>query len=144
MLIHMLRNMLTNILVKSSIRGCEPALLRTSMAIRRAISYLDKAAATVKPPRRSIMTGVHIDANAAVVASLGPRRLYGFSSEHRTRSTTTRNGTSSDVTKRGMTCLLATILYVLRKKTNLRSPQKTDKDQHSQTVLLLGLLHNRN
>lgn len=71
----MLRNMLTNMFVRRTTCGFVPALLRTNIAIRRAMSYFDKAAAMVKPPSRSIMTGVHIDANTALAASSGPRRL---------------------------------------------------------------------
>ena len=62
MLIHMLANMATNMLVTSTVRGFVPALLRTKVAMIFAILYLDKAAAIVKPPRRSMMTGVHMAA----------------------------------------------------------------------------------
>jgi hypothetical protein len=99
----MLKNMLTNIFVSSTTRGFEPALLKTNKAILRAMSYLDYAAATVNPPSRSIMTGVHIAANASAVASFAPNRLYGFSSDLIMRSKTTRKGMRRDVTKRGMT-----------------------------------------
>lgn len=60
MLIHMLRNIDTNIFVSSTLRGLVPALLKTNVAIIFAILYFDRAAAIVKPPRRSIMTGVHM------------------------------------------------------------------------------------
>lgn len=53
----------TNMVAMSTVLGCVPALLRTKVAIRLSILHLDKAAATVKPPRRSMMTGVHIAAN---------------------------------------------------------------------------------
>jgi hypothetical protein len=62
LLIHMLANAATNMLVINTVRGLVPALLRTKVAMRFAISYLDNAAATVKPPSRSKMTGVHMAA----------------------------------------------------------------------------------
>ena len=62
LLIHMLRNMATSILVIKTVRGRVPALLRTNVAIILAIWNLESAAAIVKPPKSSIMTGVHIDA----------------------------------------------------------------------------------
>jgi len=63
LLIHMLANMATNMLVKSTFLGLVPALLKTKVAIIFAMLYLDNAAAIVKPPRRSMITGVHIAAN---------------------------------------------------------------------------------
>lgn len=60
LLIHILANMETNMLVKRTFRGFVPALLRTNVAIALAILYFDRAAAMVKPPNRSMMTGVHI------------------------------------------------------------------------------------
>lgn len=84
--------------------GLVPALLKTNIAIRRAMSYLDKAAAIVNPPSSSIMTGVHIDANTTLVASFGPKRLWGLSSDLIIRSITTKKGTRRDVTKSGITC----------------------------------------
>jgi hypothetical protein len=60
LLIHILANMATNILVSKTVLGFVPALLRTKVAIILAILYLDRAAAMVKPPRRSMMTGVHM------------------------------------------------------------------------------------
>lgn len=62
LLIHMLANAATNILVNKTVLGLVPALLRTNVAIRFAMSYFESAAAMVKPPRRSMMTGVHIAA----------------------------------------------------------------------------------
>ena len=62
LLIHMLAKAATNMFVTRTVRGFVPALLRTNVAIRFAISYLDNAAATVKPPRRSMMTDVHMAA----------------------------------------------------------------------------------
>jgi hypothetical protein len=58
----MLANMATNMLVKRTVRGFVPALLRTKVAIILAMLYFDKAAAIVKPPSKSMMTGVHIEA----------------------------------------------------------------------------------
>jgi hypothetical protein len=60
LLIHMLAKAATNMLVTRTVRGLVPALLRTNVAIRLAISYFDSAAAMVKPPSRSMMTGVHM------------------------------------------------------------------------------------
>jgi hypothetical protein len=62
LLIHMLANMATPMLVRSTVLGFVPALERTNVAIIFAMLYLLRAAAMVKPPSRSIMTGVHIDA----------------------------------------------------------------------------------
>lgn len=104
MLIHILRNMLTNMLVRRTMLGFVPALLKTNIAIRRAMSYFDNAAAIVNPPSRSIMTGVHMDANAKSVACLGPSRSWGSSSDLIIPSKTTKNGIRSDVTNSGITC----------------------------------------
>jgi hypothetical protein len=60
LLIHMLANVATNIVVRSTVRGVVPALLRTKVAIRFAMLYFDRAAAIVNPPSSNIMTGVHI------------------------------------------------------------------------------------
>jgi hypothetical protein len=60
LLIHMLANIATNIFVRRTVLGFVPALLRTNVAIILAMLYLDSAAAIVKPPRRSMMTGVHM------------------------------------------------------------------------------------
>lgn len=70
----MLRNMLTNMFVTSITRGLVPARLSTKVAIRRAMSYLDSAAAMVNPPSKSIMTGVHMDASTSLVAACGSSR----------------------------------------------------------------------
>lgn len=63
LLIHILANMATNMLVRRTVRGFVPALLKTNVAIIFAILYLESAAAIVKPPKSSMMTGVHIAAN---------------------------------------------------------------------------------
>lgn len=68
LLIHMLRIMATNILVMRTVRGLVPALLRTKVAIIFAIWNFDSAAAIVKPPSSSMMTGVHIEANTYLAA----------------------------------------------------------------------------
>jgi hypothetical protein len=62
LLIHILAKAATNMFVTSTVRGLVPALLRTNVAILLAMSYFDNAAATVNPPKRSIITGVHIAA----------------------------------------------------------------------------------
>lgn len=63
LLIHILANIATNILVRRTVLGFVPALLRTNVAIILAMLYFESAAAIVKPPRRSMITGVHIAAN---------------------------------------------------------------------------------
>ena len=103
MLIHMLAKAATNIFVTRTMRGFVPALLRTNVAILFAISYFDNAAAMAKPPSRSIIVGVHMAANIYLVASFVVRRRCGSSSDRTTLNMTQRNGTSNDVTKRGMT-----------------------------------------
>ncbi len=60
LLIHILANIATPILVSNTVRGLVPALLSTKVAIIFAMLYFDKAAAIVKPPSSSMMTGVHI------------------------------------------------------------------------------------
>jgi hypothetical protein len=62
LLIHMLANMATNMLVSRTVLGFVPALLNTKVAIIFAMLYFERAAAIVKPPRSSIMTGVHMAA----------------------------------------------------------------------------------
>ena len=74
LLIHMLAIIATNMLVMRTVRGRVPALLRTNVAISLAMWYFERAAAIVKPPRRSMMTGVHIAAKTYFVASLGSSR----------------------------------------------------------------------
>jgi hypothetical protein len=103
LLIHMLAKAATNMFVTSTVRGFVPALLRTNVAILFAMSYLDNAAAIVKPPRRSMITGVHIAAKMYLVASFVLSRRCNLSSERTTLNTTHRNGTRSDVTNRGIT-----------------------------------------
>lgn len=74
LLIHILRIIATNMLVMRTVRGRVPALLRTKVAIILAMWNLDRAAAIVKPPRSSIMTGVHIAAKTYLVADFGSSR----------------------------------------------------------------------
>jgi hypothetical protein len=62
LLIHILANIATNMLVKRTVLGFVPALLRTNVAIILAMLYFESAAAMVNPPRSSMMTGVHIAA----------------------------------------------------------------------------------
>lgn len=71
LLIHILSIIATNMLVSRTVRGRVPALLKTNVAIIFAIWNLDNAAAMVKPPSSSMMTGVHIAAKTYFVASLG-------------------------------------------------------------------------
>ena len=62
LLIHILANIATNMLVKRTVLGFVPALLRTKVAIIFAMLYFESAAAIVNPPRSNIMTGVHMAA----------------------------------------------------------------------------------
>jgi hypothetical protein len=71
------------------------------------MSYLESAAATAKPPRSNMMTGVHIAEMMYFVAALASNRTCGFSSDLTTLRTTQRNGMSKDVTKRGMTYVVS-------------------------------------
>lgn len=102
LLIHILANAATNMLVIKTVRGRVPALLRTNVAILLAISYLESAAATVKPPSNSIITGVHIAEKMYFVAALASSRCRGLSSDRTTLRTTDRKGINSAVTKSGM------------------------------------------
>lgn len=62
LLIHILANIATPMQVRSTVRGLVPALLKVKVAIIFAMLYLLSAAAIVKPPSRSMITGVHIAA----------------------------------------------------------------------------------
>lgn len=59
----------TNIFATRTVLGFVPALLRTNVAIRLSILVLDRAAATVKPPSSSMITGVHIAEKTYAVAA---------------------------------------------------------------------------
>jgi len=100
--IHMLANMATNIEVTRTVLGFVPALLSTKVAIIFAILYFESAAAMVKPPSKSMMTGVHIAPKTYEAACLDSSRLCGLSSDRTTRNVTTRNGTSIEVTNNGI------------------------------------------
>ena len=102
LLIHMLATNATNMFVISTVRGRVPALLKTKVAINLAMEYFDSAAAIVKPPSKSMITGVHIAEKTYVVA-LFVFNLRCVSSDRTTRKITARKGTSMDVTKSGMT-----------------------------------------
>lgn len=78
LLIHMLRIIATNMLVTKTVRGRVPALLRKKVAIIFAMWNLERAAAIVKPPSSSMITGVHMAAKTYFVASLGASRRCGF------------------------------------------------------------------
>ena len=75
LLIHILANIATNMLVKRTVLGFVPALLRTSVAIILAILYFDSAAAMVKPPNSNMMTGVHMAEKTYDAAAFDSRRL---------------------------------------------------------------------
>ena len=104
MLIHILANMATNMLMSSTVLGFVPALLRTNIAIILAILYFDKAAAIVKPPSKSMITGVHIAEKTKLAVSLGGSRLFCFLSSGMTPRSTTKKGTSIEVTNNGIAC----------------------------------------
>lgn len=104
LLIHILAIIATNMFVTRTVRGLVPALLRTKVAMSFAMWNLDSAAAIVKPPKSSTITGVHIAAKTCPAASLASSRRCGFWSDRITRRTTTKKGTRSAVTKSGMTC----------------------------------------
>lgn len=74
LLIHILAKAATNMFVTNTVRGRVPALLNTNVAIRFAMSYFDNAAAIVKPPSSSMMTGVHMAEKMYFVAALASRR----------------------------------------------------------------------
>lgn len=97
-------NAATNMLATKTVLGWVPALLRTNVASRLSIVHLDNAAANVKPPSSSIITGVHIAAKIAVVAAFEPNLTCGLlgSSSRTTRKTTDRKGMRSDVTNNGI------------------------------------------
>lgn len=103
LLIHILAKAATNMFVTKTVRGRVPALLRTQVAIRFAMSYLESAAATVKPPRSSIITGDHMAGKMNFAASEADNLLSEPTVEGKTLRITHRNGTIKDVTKRGMT-----------------------------------------
>jgi len=102
LLIHMLANIATPIHVSSTVLGLVPALLKVKVAIIFAMLYLLSAAAMVKPPSNSMITGVHMAAKMYDAAALEVNRACGLTSCRTTWSTTTKKGTRSDVTKRGM------------------------------------------
>lgn len=97
-------NAATNILAIKTVLGCVPALLRIRVASRLSMVHLDRAAARVKPPSRSMMTGVHMAEKMAEVASLEPSRLWGWLgvSSRTTVRMTDRKGINNDVTNKGM------------------------------------------
>lgn len=104
LLIHMLANMATNMLTRRTVLGFVPALLRTSVAIILAMLYLDSAAAIVKPPSSSMMTGVHMAEKTYEAAAFDSSRRWGSTSLLTTFNVTARNGTSNEVTKSGIAC----------------------------------------
>ena len=73
----MLAKVDTNIVVIRTFLGLVPALLSTNVAIIFAMLCFESAAAMVKPPSRSIMTGVHMALKTYAAAALLARRLYG-------------------------------------------------------------------
>ena len=72
LLINMLATAATAMFAISTVLGFVPALLSTNVAMRLSMLHLDSAAARVKPPSRSMMTGVHMAEKTAAVASSEP------------------------------------------------------------------------
>jgi hypothetical protein len=103
LLIHILANAATNIFVTRTVRGLVPALLKTQVAIRFAMSYLESAAATVNPPRSSMITGDHIAGKMNFAASAAESLPSEPFVEGNTLSITHRNGTIREVTNKGIT-----------------------------------------
>ena len=62
----------------------------------------DRAAASVNPPSSNMMVGENICEKMYLVASGEVSRRSSPSVERKTRKTTTKKGTMSAVTKRGM------------------------------------------
>lgn len=102
LLMSMLANAATSMLAMSTVLGFVPALLNTKVAMRLSILHFDNAAASVKPPSRSIITGVHMAEKMYVVAAFDVSRLCGGSSEVTTFNRTQRKGIISAVTNSGI------------------------------------------
>lgn len=102
LLIHIDRNAATLIMASRTHFGPVPALRSTADAIILAMWCLLKAAASVKPPRSSIITGENMSENTFFAADLASMRKP-VSGNRSTPRTTTKNGTSSAVTNSGMT-----------------------------------------
>lgn len=98
----MLANAATSMVARITVLGVVPALLNTKVAMRLSIVHLDSAAARVKPPNRSMMTGVHIAANMYAVAFFESSLSCGGSSETTTLRRTQRKGIMRDVTNNGI------------------------------------------
>ena len=104
LLMSMLANAATNMLAIRTTFGDVPALLNTNVAMRLSILHFDRAAARVNPPRRSIITGLHIDEKTNDAASFAERRLKPplSSLSFTTRRTTQRKGITREVANRGI------------------------------------------
>lgn len=102
LLTSMLANAATIMVARITVLGVVPALLSTKVAIRLSILHLDSAAARVKPPSRSMITGVHMAANMYAVAFFESSLWCGTSSETTTLRRTQRKGIMRDVTNKGM------------------------------------------
>jgi hypothetical protein len=102
LLMSMLAKAATSMLAIRTVRGWVPALLRTKVAILLSIFDLDKIAARVKPPRRSMMTCDHMAEKMKDVAAFDPIRLCGLASSRTTFRRTHRKGISNEVTNSGI------------------------------------------
>jgi hypothetical protein len=71
------------------------------VAIIFAMLYFDTAAAMVKPPSRSMMTGDHVALKTYEAAALDSRHLWGAVSLRTTLRVMARKGTGREVTKKG-------------------------------------------
>lgn len=129
LLMSMLAKAATNIFAMSTVLGFVPALLSTNVAIRLSILVLDKAAARVKPPSNSMMTGVHIAAKMYAVAFLESSLLWGGSSEMTTLRRTQRKGTIREVTNSGIACdRLISVPMLLQQQKQSRLPRSPKAD----------------
>jgi len=104
LLMSMLAKAATNMLATRTVLGTVPALLRMKVAKRLSSLHLESAAARVKPPRRSMITGLHIAEKTNLAASGEARRPCGLLLLRTTLRTTARNGIMSEVTNRGIAC----------------------------------------
>lgn len=120
LLIHMLANVATHMRTSRTTLGFDPAALRIRDAVMTSSRVLDKTAAIVKPPIRSMMVGENIcekmylefvsirkiprnaEFDAYLVASDAGNLVSASSDDRNTLSNTTRNGTASEVTKSGI------------------------------------------
>lgn len=114
----MLAKVATHIRTSKTTLGFSPAAFRIREAVMTSSLVLERTAAMVKPPINNMIVGENICEKmylavsesfqampfvwAYLVASDAVRRVSASSDDRRTRSTTTRNGTASEVTNSGI------------------------------------------